>query len=113
MKKKICFLALFILTILASDVFAERTPMRRVGRVRARGARPSIFVPYVTNGRSAFGVWQGVSPRVYSAPVVRDRQNPGLRPVFNLPFYGSRMSFSGRSNGAVPVPRFVPQPIFR
>jgi hypothetical protein len=51
-----------------------------------------------------------VAPRVYSSPNVEDTRNPGARPVFNLPFYGSVMSFGSRSNGAVSVPGAIPLP---
>jgi hypothetical protein len=51
-----------------------------------------------------------VAPQIYSSPIVEDSKNPGARPVFNLPFYGSVMSFGDRSNGAVSKPGAIPLP---
>ena len=104
-------LALAMTLLLNAFASADRVPMRRVGRIRSNGTRVSIRVPYLTNGSSSFGVWHGVAPRIYSAPVVNNLQHPGSRPVFNLQFYGSQLRFSGRSTGASPVPSLTPQPI--
>lgn len=100
---------------LLSEGIAEagRTPTRRAPTVRARGAKPSIVVPYLNNGLSSFGMYHGVAPRVYSGPVVGNPKNPGSRPVFNLPFYGGKMGFSSKGNGAVTRPKLIPQPIHR
>jgi hypothetical protein len=90
---------------------ADRTPSTRVpSPPPATGSRPDITVPYTTDGRSTLMFAGRVAPRVYSSPIVDDPRNPGARPVFNLPFYGSVMSFGGRSNGAVSVPGAIPLP---
>jgi hypothetical protein len=98
-------LAVGLPLVLAGAARAERVPMTRTSGARSQGARPSIFVPYVTNGNSAFGVAQGVAPIIYKSPSVQDATNPGARPVFNLPFYGATMSFGSASNGAVSAPK--------
>jgi hypothetical protein len=51
-----------------------------------------------------------VEPKIYSSPIVDDKNNPGARPVFNLQFYGSVMSFGGASTGAVSKPGAIPLP---
>ena len=61
------------------------------------------------NGYTTLGAYS-VAPRIYSSPTVSDPTNPNVRPVFNLPFYGSRQSFGDRSNGAVSVPGAIPLP---
>jgi hypothetical protein len=67
------------------------------------GARVDITVPYLTTGRSAL-MGSYVQPRIYSSPQVDNPANPGVRPVLNLIFYGSRMAYGDQENGAVPRP---------
>ncbi len=87
----------------AAPARAERTPGTKTTIVPSTGARPDITVPYLTTGRST--LMQGyVQPRIYNSPIVDDPRNPGTRPVFNLIFYGSRMSFGDQENGAVSRP---------
>lgn len=106
-------LALGAFLLVTNIAEAGRTPIVRVPTIRARGVRPNIAVPYLTNRRSTFGVYNGVAPRIYSAPVVNNPRNPGARPTYNIPFYGGKMGFSGRANGAVTRPTLTPQPIHR
>jgi hypothetical protein len=103
--------SLLTLVLLAnSPLWAERVPSSRVpSPPPATGSRPDIFVPYTTNGYSVLGGYK-VAPRIYSSPTVDDPKNPGARPTFNLPFYGSVMSFGDRSNGAVSKPGAIPLP---
>jgi hypothetical protein len=67
--------------------------------------RGDITVPYLTNGFTTLGVYQGVAPRIYASPTVYDPKNPQIRPVFNLPFYGATHSFGDLSDGAVSRPK--------
>ncbi len=99
------------LALLSVPALAERTPTTRVpSPPAATGTRPDITVPYTTDGTSTFMYNGSVAPRVYKSPIVNDPKNPGARPVYNLQFYGSRMSFGDRSNGAVSVPGAIPLP---
>jgi hypothetical protein len=98
------------LALAAGVARADRTPPTRVpSPAPPTGSRPDITVPYTTDGRSTF-MGRRVEPRVYSSPIVVDPKNPAARPVFNLPFYGSVMSFGDKSNGAVSVPGAIPLP---
>jgi hypothetical protein len=97
-------LALGLLLVLVGTAEAERVPMTRTQGQKSTGARIDISVPYTTNGRTAFGVYSGVSPRIYSSPIVDDPKNPQVKPVYNLPFWGAYMSFGDKSNGAAPKP---------
>jgi hypothetical protein len=82
---------------------AERTPGTKTAIVPNPGARTDITVPYLTTGRST--LMQGyVQPRMYGSPIVDDPKNPGVKPVLNLIFYGSKMSFGDQENGATPRP---------
>jgi hypothetical protein len=83
--------------------WADRVPSQKTTQPPVPGARVDITVPYLTNGRTNLGAWY-VAPRIYSSPIVDDTRNPGTKPVFNLIFYGSVMSFGDRSNGATPRP---------
>ena len=88
--------ALFVVNV----AHAERVPSAKVIAPRSHGTRPDIFVPYTTNGYSTLGVYQGVSPRIYSSPDVEDKTYPDTRRVYNLPFWGGEQSFGGKSEGA-------------
>ena len=103
------FAALALVVLSAAPVRAERTSGARVATVLNNGARGDITVPYTTDGRSTF-MNRRVEPRVYSSPTVEDRKNPAVRPVFNLPFYGSVLSFGDKSTGAVSKPGAIPLP---
>jgi len=90
-----------VLTLLlgaAPSVFA-RVPMTRTEGQRTNGVRPDQFVPYLTNGYTAFGAYS-VGPRVYASPTVIDLDNPAAKRVYNIIFQGSAQSFGDKSNGA-------------
>jgi hypothetical protein len=101
-------LAVAVTAVLAGPALAGKVPTTRFDGVRYHGTRPDITVPYTTNGNSAFGVANGVAPRIYSAPQVDDKVNPGARPSFNLPYYGAKVGYSGSSNGLVEKPALLP-----
>ena len=104
--------AVGVLLLAGAAARADRTPSTRMpSPPPATGpSRPDITVPYTTDGRSTLMYAGRVAPRVYSSPIANDPKNPGARPVFNLPFYGSVMSFGSGSNGAVSVPGAIPLP---
>ncbi len=87
----------------AGSARAERTPGTKTAIVPSTGARADITVPYLTTGRSTLMPGY-VQPRIYGSPIVPDTENPGVRPVYNLIFYGSKMSFGDQENGAVQRP---------
>src|SRR5436305_1549430 len=95
-------LALAALLALAGTASADRVPSRKSEGLRAPGVRGDVTVPYLTNGRSTLGVYDGVSPRIYAGPSVNDPRNSGVLPVFNLIYYGSRQSFNTANPGAEP-----------
>jgi hypothetical protein len=98
-------LALIVALALAAPAWAYRVPSSRTQLVNT--AAPSrgvdLTVPYTTNGFSTLGVWQGVSPRIISDPLLSPPSNPQIKPVFNLQFYGSRLGPSDGMIGAQPV----------
>jgi hypothetical protein len=95
-------LALAVLAMAVGPARAERTPTIRTPTQRNSWPKSDITVPYTTNGRSAILTGTGVSPRVYSSPIVDDPKNPQAKPVYNLIFYGSVQAFGDKSNGATP-----------
>ena len=103
-------LALAAAALLAGHASADRTNTIRSQGQKSSGAKEPIRVPYTTNGNSAFGVYNGVSPRIYSNPSVDDPAGLGTRPAYNLPFDGARQGYSGSSNGVVPKPTLLPRP---
>ena len=82
---------------------ADRVPSSKTVLAPSTGTRVDITVPYLTTGRTTLGAWY-VAPRVYSSPIVDDPKNPGVKPVFNLIFYGSSNAFGDKSDGATPRP---------
>ena len=91
--------------LLATAARADRVPSSKAYYPTFPGVRPQITVPYVTNGNSTLGVYQGVAPRIYNSPNVADSQVTGTgKPVFNLIFHGSTQGFGDASNGAQPRP---------
>ena len=90
--------------LLTSVAQADRTPSSKASYPTFPGSRPQVAVPYTTNGNSTLGVYQGVGPRIYASPNVEDAKNPGVKPVFNLIFYGSSQSFGDTNNGATQRP---------
>lgn len=101
-------LGLFLLTTTA--IHADRVPSQKAVLPRDPGVRGDITVPYLNNGFTTLGVYQGVAPRIYAAPDVNDLKSSQVRPVFNLPFYGATKSFGDRSDGAVSMPKPIIQP---
>ena len=93
--------ALVALAVLAGSADAARVPSRKVPSRPTTGGRVDVYVPYLTNGYSALGVYQGVAPAIYASPIVDDPAHPQSRPVYNLPYYGARQAFGGASQGAV------------
>jgi hypothetical protein len=94
----------------AGPARADRVPSSKTVVTPNPGSRVDITVPYLTNGNTTLGVWNGVAPRVYSSPIVDDPKNPQAKPVFNLIFYGSSQAFGDKSNGATPRPPNVLRP---
>ena len=97
-------LALGLLLAAVGTASAERVPMTRTAGQKSTGSRVDTTVPYTTNGNSAFGVYAGVSPKIYSSAIVDDPKYPQSKPVYNLPFWGAYQSFGDKSNGAAPKP---------
>ena len=62
-------------------------------------------MPYLTNGFTTLGVYQGVAPRVYASPIMNDLNQPQDRPVFNFDFYGATRSLGDGNDGAVSRPK--------
>lgn len=103
MKSSRCLLpalACLALAFASGPALAERVPMTRTPGFKSSGSRQDITVPYLTNGRTAFGAYT-VAPAIYSSPIVDDVDHPQARPVFNLIFYGAEPAFGGQSQGAV------------
>ena len=90
--------------VLATAARADRVPSSKAYYPTDPGSRPQITVPYTTNGGSALGVYQGVAPSIYKSPSLNDPTAPGVKPVFNLIFYGSSQGYGGASNGAAQRP---------
>ncbi len=93
---------LAVVALAVATARADRVPTRRTVAPKSSGSRTDITVPYTTNGFSNFGVYQGVSPRIYFSPDVADKQFPDTRRVYNLPFWGGVLSNGDQSEGAVP-----------
>ncbi len=82
---------------------AERTGGTKTVYPPSTGSRIDITVPYLTTGGSTLMPGR-VAPIIYATPVVDDPQNPGVKPVFNLIFYGSKMDYGDSNNGATQRP---------
>lgn len=82
---------------------ADRVPGTKTVNAPSTGTRIDITVPYLTSGRSTLMGGQ-VAPRIYSSPIADNPLNPGVKPVFNLIFYGSKMDYGDQSNGATQRP---------
>ena len=95
-------LAIALLLAAAVPAWAGRVPSRKTVLPSAAGPRGDITVPYWTNGRSTLGVANGVGPIIYARPQLGSPTQPVGQPVFNLPFYGSRLGASSGIIGATP-----------
>ena len=100
-------LALALMLWTAGAVRADRVPSHKTVIPADPGTRGDITVPYMTNGLTTLGVYQGVAPRIYASPILGDPNNPQARPVFNLPFYGATRSIGDQNDGAVSRPKTV------
>lgn len=102
--------ALGLMLLAANSGRAERVPSTKVISQPNPGARGDITVPYMTNGRTTLGVYNGAAPKLYSSPGVDDKNTPGASRTYNIIFYGSKQGFGTMSNGATPRPPFNPNP---
>jgi hypothetical protein len=96
-------LAVAGLLLWGASARADRVPSSKTVIAPSSGARVDITVPYLTTGRSTLGAYS-VAPKIYATPNVQDTRNPGVKPVFNLIFYGSAQSFGDGNNGATQRP---------
>jgi hypothetical protein len=97
-------LVLGLLLLTGSAARADRVPSYRTVLPPSTGVRTDLTVPYTTNGFSTLGVWQGVAPAVFAGPAFGPTGSTVAQPVYNLPYYGARQSFSTLSNGALQRP---------
>src|SRR5262245_30038485 len=95
---------LLVLAVLPGSARADRVISSKTVGQPAHGARPDGRVPYLTNGYTTLGVYQGVAPAVYASPLLGPTGATMVNPVYNLPFYGARQAFGGLNNGAVQRP---------
>jgi hypothetical protein len=102
MSRLFSFLAMATLILLVGSASAERVPSSKALSPQPINPSHNVFVPYTTNGFSTLGVYQGVSPYIYSRPSLNDRTNHGVMGVYNLPFYGAKLSSNSNNNGATP-----------
>jgi hypothetical protein len=93
-------LAVGLLLSVAGVARADRIATARTTGFRNNGVRRDVTVPYLTSGFSTF-MTNSVAPRIFSSPVLDFPREPGIRPVFNLPFWGAVQAFGDRSNGAL------------
>jgi hypothetical protein len=96
-------LILGLCLLAANPARADRVPGQKTVNPPSTGTRVDITVPYLTTGYSTLMPGK-VAPRIYKSPQVDDPANPGVKPVFNLIFYGSVQAFGDRSDGATPRP---------
>jgi hypothetical protein len=101
-------LALGFVCVFTGAAFADRLPSTRTMGQRSSGSRIDMTVPYLSNGRNNFRGYD-VAPQIKYSPIVSDSVNPGLKPVYNLPFYGGKQAFGSGSQGAVQRPFLPPR----
>jgi len=89
--------ALVLLT--PSEALAGKVPGIRTSGMRDPGVRGDQGVPYLTSGNSAFFTTY-VAPEIYHMPQMDNRQFPGAKRVYNLPFYNGVTAFGDFSQGA-------------
>jgi hypothetical protein len=97
------------LALAAGAARADRVPGEKTVIPPSTGSRVDITVPYLTTGYTTL-MPGAVAPRIYASPNVEKPQYPQIKPVFNLIFYGSGMSFGDKSNGAEQRPPNVLRP---
>jgi hypothetical protein len=103
MPRSLLMIALVAVLVAATQASADRVPSRKVEIVPSSGSRIDITVPYVTNGRSTLGVWNGVAPKILSDPGLGNRADaPQARPVTNIIYYGSTLYPNSEFGGAMP-----------
>lgn len=102
MMRIVLTLPMFVVMALATTAEAGRVPSYKTEIVPSSGARPDIFVPFLTNGRSTLGVANGVSPIILQQPGLGTENDAQLRPVFNLIYYGSQQAPNSSFMGAIP-----------
>jgi hypothetical protein len=74
--------ALACVVLTATAASADRVVSMKAPSTRHPGVRGDITVPYTTNGFSTLGVWQRVSPYIYSAPEVFESYSYHLYPAY-------------------------------
>jgi len=104
MRRFTSFFTLAALLLFAGLARADRVPSSKTVLPRNPGARGDITVPYLTNGYTTLGVWQGVAPLIYGKPGLGNVDDAQSRPVFNLIYYGSRQNYNSSNPGAFPRP---------
>lgn len=90
--------------LLSGAAQAQRVPSRKAEGMRNPGVRGDITVPYLNNGYTTLGVYNGVAPLVYGGPGLGNQDDAQVRPVFNLIYYGSRQDYNSSNPGAFPRP---------
>src|SRR5262249_13638002 len=99
--------ALGLVLLTGGGASADRVLSQKVPSTRCPGGRGDITVPYTTNGFSTLGVYQRVSPYIYSAPEVFEsysylRADNGwvnVSPIFNPYRYGIPLGMQNRWTG--------------
>lgn len=102
MNRVLLAIAIVAVLILTGTSHAERVASRKTEITPSSGARPDIFVPFLTNGRSTLGVYNGVAPIIIQQPGLGTANDAQLRPVYNLPYYGSAQAPNSSFMGAIP-----------
>jgi hypothetical protein len=82
---------------------ADRTPGTKTVQAPSTGARTDITVPYLTTGNTTLMPGR-VAPLIYASPIADDPNAPGVKPVYNLIFYGAKMDYGSQNNGATQGP---------
>lgn len=105
--------ALGLVLLTASPAAADRVLSQKAVSMRSPGVRGDITVPYLTNGYSTLGVWQRVSPYIYSAPEVYESYsvnqpvayvNHEWRPPYNPYYYSTLLGYQSRWTGQFYAP---------
>jgi hypothetical protein len=97
-------LALGLVLLTAGTAAADRVVSQKAVSIRSPGVRGDITVPYTTNGFSTLGVWQRVSPYIYSAPEVYESYSVNqpaayAGPVYNPYYYSTLQGYQSRWTG--------------